>query len=190
MQNEVQTEADNVISGAWLEWNSTDLPSSVVREVLRFYGPWMNDNAHMGDRRDCLFTKFRDCPPAFRNVVRLQLAIHYRLHHPPAIAPQQTGEMLPWRDHQVGFFTQDVGETMGRAFARQLRDAATIERGARPYPCGTCGKAFTTSGNRTRHMREHTGARPYSCDTCGKAFTNSDAMTAKQVGAACAIFGG
>jgi hypothetical protein len=79
MQNEVQTEADNVISGAWLEWNSTDLPSSVVREVLRFYGPWMNDNANMGDHRDCLFTKFRDCPPAFRNVVRLQLAIHYRL---------------------------------------------------------------------------------------------------------------
>lgn len=36
--------------------------------------------------------------------------------------------------------------------------------------CPVCNKAFTASGDLSRHMVTHTGIKNHHCDVCGKSF--------------------
>lgn len=49
---------------------------------------------------------------------------------------------------------------------------------ARPYVCEECGKTFTSSCGRRRHMDTHRGIYPYRCEHCGKGFTASNNLKA------------
>ncbi len=42
---------------------------------------------------------------------------------------------------------------------------------SRNHPCGFCGKMFIRPAELQRHVRTHTGEKPYKCDYCDKAFT-------------------
>ncbi|XP_077322699.1 uncharacterized protein LOC143956355 isoform X3 [Lithobates pipiens] len=48
------------------------------------------------------------------------------------------------------------------------------------YPCSECGKCFTHTSNRIRHMKIHKGLKPFACSECGKCFARKSHLSEHQ----------
>jgi len=53
-----------------------------------------------------------------------------------------------------------------------------VDTQKRRFPCGVCGKSFTSKRSLISHTWRHTGIKPYSCDYCSMTFT--DASTCRR----------
>nr|XP_014700871.2 zinc finger protein 648 [Equus asinus] len=73
-------------------------------------------------------------------------------------------------------------ELCGKAYSHRgtLQQHRRLHTGERPYRCPFCDKAYTWSSDHRKHIRTHTGEKPYPCPDCGKAFVRSSDLRKHQ----------
>ncbi|XP_036127889.1 zinc finger protein 648 [Molossus molossus] len=73
-------------------------------------------------------------------------------------------------------------ELCGKAYSHRgtLQQHRRLHTGERPYRCPFCDKSYTWSSDHRKHLRTHTGEKPYACPDCGKAFVRSSDLRKHQ----------
>ncbi|XP_060520456.1 zinc finger protein 271-like [Cylas formicarius] len=63
-----------------------------------------------------------------------------------------------------------------RVLKAHLRRHQEKEDGIKRFVCDQCGKGFTCSSSRKKHLLIHSGEKPFSCEICNKAFNQNSSL--------------
>ncbi|XP_060520857.1 zinc finger protein 271-like [Cylas formicarius] len=63
-----------------------------------------------------------------------------------------------------------------RILKAHLRRHQEKEDGIKRFVCDQCGKGFTCSSSRKKHLLIHSGEKPFSCEVCNKAFNQKSSL--------------
>lgn len=65
----------------------------------------------------------------------------------------------------------DTNPEEGEVEDGEILETKTLSNGKNHYPCKTCGKIFSTPGNRSRHNSASHRGRKFLCKLCGKSLS-------------------